>query len=124
QLGPVGDVPGEGAPYDPTGGAPSNRFQDFLDGTQLIKHGYSYVMVDLRGYGGSTGCQDWAGPGEQADVKAAVQWAAGQPWSAGKVGMYGKSYDAVTGLIGEANQPSGLKAIVSQEPVYDLYRYL
>src|SRR5947208_17089626 len=38
--------------------------------------------------------------------------------------MYGKSYDAVTGLIGEALQPTGLKAVVSQEPVYDLYRYL
>lgn len=38
--------------------------------------------------------------------------------------MYGKSYDAVTGLVGEALQPHHLKAIVSQEPVYDLYRYL
>jgi predicted acyl esterase len=124
QLGPVGDVPGEGAPYNTTGDAPSNRFQDFIDGTQLIRHGYTYVMVDLRGYGGSTGCQDWAGPGEQADVKAAVRWAASRPWSTGKVGMYGKSYDAMTGVIGEAVQPKGLKAIVSQEPVYDDYDYL
>jgi uncharacterized protein len=125
QLGPVGDVPGEGAPYTPAGPeGPSNRFQDFLDGTQLIKHGYAYVMVDLRGFGGSTGCQDWAGPGEQADVKAAVQWAARQPWSTGRVGMYGKSYDALTGVIGEAVQPKGLEAIVAQEPVYDDYEYL
>ena len=124
QLGPVGDVPGEGAPYDPTGGAPSNRFQDFVDGTQLIKQGYSYVMVDLRGYGGSSGCQDWAGPGEQADVRAAVEWAASQPWSTGRVGMYGKSYDAMTGVIGEAVQPRGLAAVVAQEPVYDDYDYL
>jgi hypothetical protein len=124
QLGPVGDVPGEDSPYSPTGDVPSNRFQDFVDGTQLIRHGYAYVMVDLRGYGGSTGCQDWAGPGEQADVKAAVQWAAGQPWSTGRVGMYGKSYDAMTGLMGEAVQPKGLRAIVAQEPVYDDYDYL
>jgi len=125
QEGPAGAA--SGLSYDPTGtqsSGPSNRFQDFVDGTQLIKQGYAYVMVDLRGFGGSTGCLDWAGPGEQADVKAAVQWAAGQPWSAGEVGMYGKSYDAVTGLIGEAQQPQGLAAIVSQEPVYDLYRYL
>lgn len=124
QLGPVGDVPGEDSPYDPSGDAPSNRFQDFLDGTQLIRHGYSYMMVDLRGFGGSTGCQDWAGPGEQADVKAAVQWAARQPWSTGSVGMYGKSYDALTGVIGEAVEPKGLRAIVAQEPVYDDYDYL
>ena len=81
-------------------------------------------MVDLRGFGGSTGCLDWGGPGEQSDVVAAVQWAAAQPWSTGKVGMYGKSYDGVTGLIGVNKQPTGLAAVVSQEPVYDLYRYL
>ena len=38
--------------------------------------------------------------------------------------MYGKSYDGVTGLIGIAQQPKGLAAVVAQEPVYDLYRYL
>lgn len=89
-----------------------------------MARGYTYVMVDLRGFGGSSGCLDWVGPGEQADVKAAVEWAATQPWSTGAVGMYGKSYDAVTGLVGEAVLPRGLKAIVSQEPVYDMYRYL
>jgi predicted acyl esterase len=30
----------------------------------------------------------------------------------------------VTGLVGIAQQPKGLAAVVSQEPVYDLYRYL
>ena len=38
--------------------------------------------------------------------------------------MYGKSYDGVTGLIGVNRRPAGLAAVVSQEPVYDLYRYL
>jgi predicted acyl esterase len=47
-----------------------------------------------------------------------------EPWSTGKVGIYGKSYDGVTGLIGTAVKPAGLAAVVSQEPVYDLYRYL
>jgi predicted acyl esterase len=125
QTGPAGPV--EGTSYDPIGGSgpqPSDRFKDFVLGTNLIKRGYSYVMVDLRGFGGSSGCLDWAGPGEQSDVKAAVDWAASQAWSTGSVGMYGKSYDAVTGVIGEAKQPAGLKAVVSQEPVYDMYRYL
>ena len=65
-------------------------------------------MVDLRGFGGSNGCLDWSGPGEQADVVNAVKWAASQPWSTGKVGMYGKSYDALTGLIGVDQRPAGL----------------
>ena len=125
QEGPAGAA--SGLTYDPVaqnGPQPSDRFADFVEGSHLLQKGYTYVMVDLRGFGGSSGCLDWAGPGEQADVKAAVQWAATQPWSTGSVGMYGKSYDGVTGLIGEVQQPTGLKAIVSQEPVYDLYNYL
>ncbi len=123
QTGPLGPV--EGTPYDPTGAAgPSSRFFDFVEGAHLMERGYTYVMVDLRGFGGSTGCLDWGGPGEQSDVKAAVEWAASQPWSSGHVGMYGKSYDGVTGLMGVALRPAGLDAVVSQEPVYDMYRYL
>src|SRR3954466_15590112 len=123
QTGPAGPV--AGTPYTPAGEAgPSARFFDFINGAKLMEKGYKWVQVDLRGFGGSSGCLDWAGPGEQADVKAAVEWAAGQPWSTGKVGMYGKSYDGVTGLLGIAQQPRGLSAVVSQEPVYDLYRYL
>ena len=74
-----------------------------------MERGYTFVMVDLRGFGGSTGCLDWAGPGEQADVVNAVKWAASQPWSTGKVGMYGKSYDGVTGLIGVNHAPDGAR---------------
>ena len=112
--------------YDPLGPneGPSERFKDLVDGTGLLKKGYTFVMVDLRGFGGSTGCLDWSGPGEQADVVNAVRWAARQSWSNGKVGMYGKSYDALTGLVGVNHRPAGLAAVVSQEPVYDDYRYL
>ena len=41
-------------------------------------------------------------------MKAAVEWAASQPWSTGKVGMYGKSYDGVTGLLG--HRPAARRA--------------
>src|SRR3954471_7405875 len=124
QTGPAGPV--EGTSYDPVGPStgPSDRFLDFVEGAKLMERGYTFMMVDLRGFGGSTGCLDWGGPGEQSDVVSAVQWAAKQPWSTGAVGMYGKSYDAVTRLVGIDKQPAGLKAVVAQEPVYDLYRYL
>src|SRR5918996_4782279 len=119
-LGPVQDTS-----YDPVGPAgPSDRFLDLIEGGKLMERGYTFVMVDLRGFGGSSGCLDWSGPGEQADVVHAVNWAASQPWSTGKVGMYGKSYDGVTGLIGVNRRPAGLKAVGSQEPGYDLSRYL
>ncbi|MER6513541.1 CocE/NonD family hydrolase [Nonomuraea sp. NPDC001636] len=114
QTGPEG--------WDQVG--PSARFRDFVDGAGLMTRGYTFVMVDLRGFGGSTGCLDWVGPGEQADVRAAVEWSAAQPWSTGKVGMYGKSYDAVTGLVGNNLRLPSLKAVVAQEPVWNMYNYL
>lgn len=123
----VGPYFGHAGQTDPEGWGhtgPSSRFQDFIDGTDLFAHGYAFVMVDLRGFGGSTGCLDWAGPGEQADVRAAIDWAAGRPWSTGAVGMYGKSYDASTGLIGNDLDQRALKAVVAQEPVWDMYQYI
>jgi uncharacterized protein len=105
-------------------GGPSSRFYDFLEQGDVFERGYTYVYVDLRGTGGSRGCNDWGGPGEQADVKAGVEWAATRAWSNGKVALYGKSYDAWTGLMALAQRPRGLAAVVSQEPVVDGYRYL
>ena len=124
QVGPAGPV--QDATYDPVGPTvgPSDRFNDLVQGAKLMQRGYTFVMVDIRGFGGSNGCLDWGGPGEQSDVVSAVNWAAKQGWSNGRVGMYGKSYDGVTGLVGVNKRPAGLKAVVAQEPVYDLYRYL
>ena len=110
----------------PTAGAEMGpeRFYDFLDVTRILEQGYTYVMVDLPGFGGSNGCNDWGGFREQGAVEAAVEWAASQPWSTGRVALMGKSYDAWTGLMGIARQPKGLAAVVAMEPVYSGYRYL
>jgi predicted acyl esterase len=109
---------------DLNGVGPSPRFYDFLGLSQALRRGYTYVMVDLPGFGGSGGCNDWGGVREQGAVKAAVEWAASRPWSNGKVALLGKSYDGWTGLMGIAQQPRGLSAVVSLEPVYDGYRYI
>lgn len=124
QVGALGPIQGE--PIDPVGPAegPSHRFHDFIEGARLMERGYAFVMVDLRSFGGSAGCLDWMGPGEQGDVRAAIEWAASRSWSTGRVGMYGKSYDAVTGMAGAIQNVPGLEAVVAQEPVYDMYRYL
>ena len=110
--------------FRPTRQAPSLRFYDFLDLSKLLERGYTYVMVDLPGFGGSGGCTDWGGPTEQGVTHDAVEWAATQPWSDGKVALFGKSYDALTGLMGAASEPKGLAAVVAMEPVFATYRYL
>ncbi|MGH2731002.1 MAG: CocE/NonD family hydrolase, partial [Actinomycetota bacterium] len=101
---------------------PSDRFYDFIEGAGVFDRGYSVVMVSLRGTGGSSGCLDILGPGEQTDIETAVKWASSQPWSTGKVGMYGKSYDANTGVAAAALRPKGLAAVVAQQIVPDRYR--
>lgn len=83
---------------------------------QAFARGYSVVVVSLRGYGGSEGCFDLGGPGEQADAKAAVEWSASQPWSTGKVGMFGHSYPAQTQIMALATEPDGLSAVVASAP--------
>src|SRR5256714_4505005 len=123
QTGPAG--PAEGTSYDPVGpnAGPSERVQDFVEGSGPLKKGYTYVMVDLRGFGGSNGCLDWSGPREQADVVNAVKWATSRPWSTGRIGMYGQSYDALTRLIGVDRRPPRPGAVVSPEPGYHDYPY-
>lgn len=110
--------------FDPNAEGPNERFYDFLNLSGALKQGYTFVMADLPGFGGSGGCNDWGGLREQGAVKVAVEWAAAQPWSTGKVALIGKSYDAWTGLMGLAQEPKGLAAVASLEPVYSGYRYL
>ncbi|WP_067697135.1 CocE/NonD family hydrolase [Nocardia jejuensis] len=95
-----------------------------LQAELFLKAGYTYVVVDLRGFGGSNGCPDFGGPGERSDVKTAVEWAAAQPWSTGRVGLNGTSYEAWTGLMGLAEKPAGLAAVAAFEPVVDPNSYL
>lgn len=122
--GLLGALNGSGVPNPLAKAQPRDRFADVVNGAKLLEAGYTFMLVDLRGNGGSTGCLDFGGPGEQQDVVTAVEWAASQPWSNGKVGLYGKSYDGATALQVVANRPKGLKAAIAMEPMYDTYTYL
>ena len=123
-VSPYTNHNGSTTDLDLNGTGPNPRFYDFLDVTGALTKGYTFAYVDLPGNGGSGGCNDWGGAREQDAVRAAVEWAASQPWSTGKVALLGKSYDGWTGLMGVAEQPKGLAAVVSLEPVYSGYRYL
>ncbi|HEX8086401.1 MAG TPA: CocE/NonD family hydrolase [Solirubrobacteraceae bacterium] len=122
----VGSTGAVGAPedFDPSRSGPNERFKDLWTEGHIFERGYAMVQVDLRGFGASEGCNDFGGPGEQADVKAAVEWAASQEWSTGKVGMWGKSYDGWTQVMALATKPKGLAAAVIQSPIIDGYRAL
>lgn len=74
----------------------------------VTRAGYALVLVDVRGTGPSFGT--WPYPlsrTEIADLGQIAAWIARQPWSNGRVGSYGISYEGNTAeLLGSAGAPA------------------
>jgi predicted acyl esterase len=83
--------------------------------------GYAVVLTDVRGTGNSGGCGEQDGPNQAQDFATLVEHYAAQPWSNGKVGSYGKSYDAETQHAGAVLAPQGLETMVSVAGISGLY---
>jgi putative CocE/NonD family hydrolase len=85
-----------------------------------VQAGYAVMTMSVRGTGNSGGCLDFFGPREQKDQAEVVEWAGTQPWSNGRVGMHGGSYDGTTVLEAAIQAPPHLKAAVAVAPVPNL----
>ncbi|MGV9615497.1 CocE/NonD family hydrolase [Nocardia xishanensis] len=96
------------------------ELRNFTVDRQLIKSGYSQVVVDVRGTGFSQGEWDMLRAREQQDTLEVIDWASRQPWSDGKVGMNGISYSGINQVQAAAQQPPALKAIFPVVPGSDL----
>jgi len=59
----------------------------------IVQHGYATVVVDVRGTGQSEGEWQAFGEAEQADYAQVVEWVTKQPFSDGRIGVYGVSSD-------------------------------
>lgn len=85
-------------------------------------HGYASARVDMRGSGDSEGVMlDEYHAQEQKDGVEVIAWLAAQPWSTGKVGMFGISWGGFNGLQIAAERPKALKAIVTVCSTDDRY---
>jgi putative CocE/NonD family hydrolase len=93
-----------------------------VDAKALLAAGYAVLGVAARGTGCSEGQFDFRSPQESSDGAAAVEWAAGQPWSTGHVGMFGDSFPGLLQPGVAALHPKGLDAIAPWQIVDDLYR--
>jgi len=119
-------------PYTaPNGGALGGNLTGIVNrNPELFSHPgmrdgrYAYLQVDVRGFGGSEGCFEYYMPNEALDAKASIEWAASQPWSTGKVGLWGKSYDGAQQVLAMAADPEGLAAAVIQAPGLSAYTAL
>lgn len=92
------------------------------DPERWVSRGYVIVNVDSRGSGRSPGYLDIWSAQETRDYYDAIEWAAVQPWSSGKVGVVGLSYYAMMQWLVAALHPPHLAAIVPWEGASDYYR--
>jgi putative CocE/NonD family hydrolase len=74
-------------------------------------HNYAAVVAYTRGMGNSP---DQQVPYEHdgADADAVIEWISHQPWSDGRVGMYGGSYNGFTQWAAAKHLPPALKAMM------------
>lgn len=89
-------------------------------GAWFPSHGYAHVLVDARGTGASYGI--WRAPFSQDEIKdygEVVNWIVKQPWSNGKVGAVGNSYDGNTALWLATSLNPAVKAVIPRHFEFD-----
>ena len=94
-------------PYDKT----ASLTNSMLDPIRAAKAGFAVVIQDTRGRYTSEG-EFYAFRDDINDGYDTVEWAAAQPWSNGKVGMYGASYVGATQWLAATSRPPHLTTIV------------
>ncbi|HWH08990.1 MAG TPA: CocE/NonD family hydrolase [Candidatus Thermoplasmatota archaeon] len=103
----------------PAGFAKDGNYARLVE--NFVPHGYAVAFLPVRGTADHGGCMDLMGPLERADLNQAITWLGEQPWSNGRVGMVGVSYDGSTPWeVAGAGNPY-LKTIVPISGVNDLY---
>ena len=126
--------------YLPTGGPPGARFPVLLEYlpyrkdeararnyalySYFVKRGFAVARVDIRGTGNSEGrliAYEYTDQ-EQEDGEAVIDWLSKQPFSTGKVGMFGISWGGFNSIHMAMRNPPALKAIVAVDATDDLYQ--
>jgi putative CocE/NonD family hydrolase len=102
---------------------PYDRSQFSWLAQPLAAHGYVVIVQDARGTGASEGALE---PflHERSDGVATVRWIAAQPWSNGRIGLWGTSYLAFAGLMIAAEKPPEVGAMVAMSGWGDTRRML
>jgi len=89
---------------------------------KIVEHGYALVRLDARGSGASFGTRPcpWS-QDEVRDGGEVVDWIISQPWSNGRVGAAGGSYEGTTAEFLMVNQHPAVKAVAPMYALYDVY---
>ena len=96
-----------------------------VNATGLLENGYVLAVADIRGKGASFGARrGFQDRTEAMDGHDLVQWLAAQPWSSGKVGMYGCSYLGGTTVHVATTAPPALRAIFTGATDLDKFNFV
>lgn len=92
------------------------------DPAYWVHYDYIVIAADSPGSHESEGDLDIFGPIEANAFYDVIEWAGGQDWSNGNIGLNGVSYFAMSQWYVAALNPPSLKAIVPVEGLTDFYR--
>src|ERR1700738_1883028 len=106
-------------PYDKSAVLVSTYFAG-LEPLRAVGEGYVVIVQDARGTYTSGGSFK-AFENESRDGYDTVEWAGGLPYSNGRVGMYGLSYDGATQLLAAMEGPAPLHAVAPHETSAEYY---
>ena len=106
---------------DPSVGPVIDAMRDYF-----VTRGYAVAFGHVRGNGNSGGCMEVGGPNEIDDTTRVIEYLGRDaPWSNGRVGMTGGSYDGLTQLgaatEGDRDRLRYLKAITPMSAPTGLY---
>lgn len=89
---------------------------------ELVRHGYVYVSVGLRGTGASFGSFPGVHSANEArDAYDICEWIADQEWSNGRIGLMGNSYRANAALMAMSAPHPAVKAVFPSMMDFDMY---
>ncbi|PKN96910.1 MAG: hypothetical protein CVU43_18310, partial [Chloroflexi bacterium HGW-Chloroflexi-5] len=105
--------------------SPEGRYMDPLFRTpwlkNMVQHGYAVIVVERPGTGASFGTWNPAHEAGGQEASAIMDWIAAQPWSNGKIGMYGDSFQAMIQMAAAAQGNPHLKAIFPTSAPMEMY---
>ena len=108
------------------GGPTVERYPGFA--MELVKYGYNVAVVDFRGLYASNGGNkaynrgEWLEPAS-TDAYDMTEWFARQPFSNGKIGMWGCSATGGSQMQAATTLPPSLKAIMPMSAEFDAYLF-
>jgi uncharacterized protein len=96
---------------------------DYPKNAYFARRGFVGARVDIRGFGASEGrpTDREYSEQEQIDGEQVIHWLATQPWSNGRVGMYGISWGGFNALQMAMRNPPELKAIIAAAATEELF---